>query len=57
MPNTNNPHNQAHLKSVTIEQAMAICANCYHEFNKGDKAYIDKDADYICETCAEKTQS
>lgn len=49
---TNNK--QRELKSVTIDKAMAICSNCYHEFDKGDRAFIDKDGDYVCKDCKNK---
>ena len=41
-----------HMEKIKITEVMAICSNCYHEFDLGEEAFIDKDGDYICKDCA-----
>jgi hypothetical protein len=39
------------MQEIEINEYMAICSNCYHEFDTGETAYIDDDNEYICTDC------
>lgn len=42
------------LKKTTITTPMAICSNCFSEFDLGDTAYVDEEKDYLCVSCKEE---
>lgn len=40
------------MRKIKIDEYMAICANCFQEFDVGEEAFVDEEGDYICEDCA-----